>query len=477
MKKGVKYQPRLHPNAPLRRVWPEYGQEVVVRIDAFGEHGEGEGTQDGRRYRVFGALPGETVRARVFKRRKGWRSAQLLEVLEPSPHRIPAPCPAYGVCGGCSWQSLAYAEQVAELSRRVHRLLDPFVPPAAWEAVQAAESPWHYRAKIEMTFSGSPGALILGFNWRGRFDRHVDVAECLIGPPSNAAIAERVRAWANRRGHAAYDPRRHDGFLRFLVIRQAWPPGEAPPLTSSHPWLAALVTATPPSEDWGADELARSLADLGGGTLLHAVTDAKANTVRVDRQQVLLGSGRLDARLDEVAYEISTASFFQSNQAMAERLVRLVRERAALTGRERVLDLYCGVGTMALALARSAAEVEGIEFVPEAVDDARRNAERAGLTNTRFAVGAAEQHAFDPEAFDLILLDPPRGGVHPRLLKRLVERPAARIIYVSCNPTALALELETLTAAYDVVYATALDLFPHTPHVETVVELARKPEG
>jgi len=445
--------------------WKPYGQLVVLRIDGVAPSGEGTGTLEETRYKVFGALPGERVAARIFARRKGWRLAELEEILEPSPHRVDARCPVFGTCGGCSWQSLAYEEQprlLEMLVRTAFAEAGAVVPDGAWRETIPAARRLACRGKIELTFGGEPGDLILGFNRRGRFDRLVNVDECFIGPEVNRPVIAATRDWANRRGHAAYHPRRHEGFLRYLVIRQA-----------HDSWLVGLVTTTPPTEDWGAGELADAIGRIpGSGSLVHVVSNASAQAVRVEDLRVLRGTGAIEAALAGVRYSLTLESFFQANLEMAERLVQVVRERAALTGTEKVLDLYCGVGTIALALAPDAAHVTGVEAVAAAIEDAKRNALGSGRLNTTFRVEAAERHVW-AEDTDLIVLDPPRSGLHPRLVRRLLKQPVPRILYVSCNPRALAAHLAELQGAYEPVFCQCLDLFPQTPHVETVVELKR----
>lgn len=446
--------------------WKPYGQIIELSIDGVAPGGEGTGTLEGTRYRVFSALPGDRVAARIFGRRRGWRLAELEEVLEPSPHRVEARCPVFGTCGGCSWQSLAYEAQPRLLEAMVRTAFAEAgadVPEGVWQPTVPASQHFAYRGKIELTFGGEPGDLILGFNRRGRFDRLVNVDECFIGPAVNRRVIAATRDWANRRGHTAYHPRRHEGFLRYLVIRQA-----------HDDWLVGLVTTSPATDDWGGDQLAEAIGALPGkGSLVHVVSNASAQAVRVDALRVLRGSGAIEALLAGVRYSLTLESFFQANLEMAERLVEVVRRRAALSGTERVLDLYCGVGTIALALAPDAAHVTGVEAVAAAIEDAKRNAQSSGRVNTTFRVEEAERHVW-PQDTDLIVLDPPRSGLHPRLVRRLLEQPVPRILYVSCNPHALATHLAELQSAYEPVFCQCLDLFPQTPHVETVVELRLK---
>ena len=461
-----------------RGPWKPYGQEVELTIGEAGPTGEGLATLDASRYRVAGALPGERVRARIYGRRAGWRLAEVVEILEASPFRVAPRCSVFGQCGGCRWQNLALGQQVVLLEREVRRLLEEAevaVPAEAWQPAVEAVQPWNYRGKVELTFSGEAGQVVLGFNRRGSFGRIVDVTRCDIAPPAHEAIVARVRDWAHRHGLTAWHQRRHEGLLRYLVIRQARPAAGA----SQGAWLAALVTATPPPS-WPLDELVESLRALEpGGSFFHVITDAHAGAVRFESTQLLFGPGRLEESLAGIPYGISLESFFQANAPMAEVLVATVRDLALATRPRHVLDLFCGVGTMALPLAAHVDRVTGVETVPEAVEDARQVARTCGATHASFIHAVAEDfdwNGLDP-AVDVAILDPPRVGLHPRLVRRLVETPLPRLVMVSCNPASLARDAALLQSAYRVTSIQCLQMFPHTPHVETVAVLEALPPG
>jgi 23S rRNA (uracil1939-C5)-methyltransferase len=459
-----------------KKPWKPYGQLVELDITGLSADGLGLATLEGYAYSVFTALPGDRIRARIIGRDKGVRKAVLEEVLQPSPHRVEAFCPAYGACGGCSWQALDYSAQVRALDEQVRAMMSEHgvqLDATTWRAPHLAPEQRYYRGKIELTWGGTPEALVLGFHRKGQFNRLVDVPECAIGPPVNGEVITRVRAWAQAQQHTAYEQRSHSGFLRNLVIRQNRAHRDQP--SEQGPWLAALVTTTPSTPDWGQEALLEAFADLPGGTLLHVVSDTLAGAIVVDQLQVLRGDGRLHAYLGDVRYDLGLQSFFQSNQTMADRLLAAILDAAALTGRERVLDLYCGVGTIALALARQAAHVTGVEFVPEAIADAQRNAQLNGISNVELLVGAAEKYPLDPHHLDLIVLDPPRSGLHPKLVERLLAQPHCRVIYVSCNPRALAADLSRLQAVFAIESIQCFDLFAQTPHVETLVTLRPRP--
>ena len=340
----------------------------------------------------------------------------------------------------------------------------------AWHPVVEAVNPWSYRGKVELTFSGEPGQIVIGFNRRGSFHHIVDVTRCDIAPPVHEAIIARVRAWADRHELAPYHQRRHDGLLRYLVIRQSRPTIAG---AEQGPWLAALVTVTPPPE-WPLEELTQDLGTLEPrGSFFHVVIDPHAGAVRFEGTRLLFGSARLEESLAGIPYTISLESFFQANAQMAEVLVATVRDLALEARPRHVLDLFCGVGTLALPLARQVEKVTGVETVPEAVRDAQQVAEACGFSNASFVTAVAEDFdwsTLDP-AVDLAILDPPRVGLHPRLVRRLVEIPLPHLVLVSCNPASLARDLAMLQAAYRVTSIRCLQMFPHTPHVETVASL------
>lgn len=454
-----------------RGTWKPYGQIVTLDIEGAGPTGEGLATLDGFRYRVWNALPGERVEARIIGRKAGWRLATRESILRPSPDRVEPRCAVFGTCGGCSWQSLAYPAQLGLLESRVRALFREMgaeVPEAVWAPIIGSDANFHYRGKIELTFGGEPGALQLGFNRRGRYWEVVDLDECHIGPPVNAALIGRVRAWANAHGHTPYRQRRHEGFLRYLVVRQQQ-------TVSPQRWLAALVTTTPDTEDWGQQDLVASLAEVDpSGSLLWVRSDATSQAVRVEACETLLGDGRLVERLGSVDYVLGLESFFQANARMAERLVEGVRARVLAGPHDVVTDLFCGVGTLALALADDCRAITGVEFVAAAVADAEANARARGWSHVRFIEGAAEKHVWDADV-QVLILDPPRAGLHPRLPRRLLETPVPRVVYVSCNPEALARDLALLAPVYEPVFVQCIDMFAHTPHVETVLELRRRP--
>ena len=448
---------------------------------------------------VAGGYPGETVRARVTKRTTRWAEASLVEVLAASPDRRTAQCVHFGaVCGGCRSQDLAYPAQVAAKTRQVKETLArlgglPDVPVA--DCVPSPET-WHYRNKMEFSFQPDhDGAPILGLHVRGRFDRIFDLVDCSIASKLTNRVVHATRDFARAAGWTAYDPRRHHGLVRFLTVRHLPTTGQA----AVH--LVAARDDVPAAADWAA---ALAALDPAIRSVALSVNDGQANLAFGERTRILWGSDTIEERLLGLSFEASPNAFLQTNSHQAEALYAAALEEAALTGSERVLDVYCGAGTIALAMARHAGEVVGIESVEPAVADARRNAVRNGITNARFACGDAravlrawaharagklttpdaarardakaplDPAAYEPFAPDVVIVDPPRAGLHERVIERVAELAPARVVYVSCNPATLARDLKDFAAlGWQPAEVTPYDMFPHTPHIECVTRLER----
>lgn len=380
----------------------------------------------------------------VGKHRRGW----LLSVQEPDPDRVEPPCPHYGLCGGCTRQHLSYPAALELKAEAVHRAVpaETVLPPVG------SPSPWFYRTKVELSF-GAAGQL--GFMRKGRWDQVVPVETCWIGPSSNPAVLRATRAWAGRHQLPGWDPRAQSGLLRWLVLRQS---------STSGDWLAVLVAQ---GEVPQAAELAARLTELGASGVLLGVQSALAGAVKPDRVDLLAGQDRLEERLGGLTFELGWRSFYQANPPAYLRLLETAR---SWVGRvDRLLDLYCGIGTIGLFL--EPARLVGVESVPEAIENAIQNARRNGREGT-FQVAASED--WEELDCDLLVLDPPRSGCHPRLIKRLAENGPERILYVSCNPGRLVEEMQTLSSRYRLERIQCFDFFPQTPHVEAMGLLTKR---
>jgi 23S rRNA (uracil1939-C5)-methyltransferase len=455
--------------APVQR-----GEEVEVGIDSLAYGGSGVGRVDGFVVFVRGALPGDRVRARVTKVKRGFAEAAAETVLDPSAQRVEAPCRHFGIgkCGGCRFQDLAYEAQIAAKEQqvrdalvRIGRLEEPRVEP-----IVPAASLYHYRNKLEYSFStGEDGEIALGFHRAGRWDQVIDIEECLLTTDLGNAIRLAVRDWAREEKLEPYDQATGEGYLRHLVYREGRNTGEV---------LVVLVTA--PGERFETGYLVDVLRRFPEVRSIHwAINDTPAERTNLPTR-LLWGEEAIEEEILGLRFRVRPNAFLQTNTEMAERLYRIVRELAGLSGSENVYDLYCGTGTIGLSLARDASHVWGLEISEEAVACAIENAELNGIENTSFFAGnvgqTLEELAEEAGSPDLVVVDPPRAGLAGKALRRTGALQAPRIVYVSCNPTTLASDVKVLREeyGYELLRCRPVDMFPHTPHVESVSLVERK---
>ena len=440
------------------------GEEIALTIDRLAYGGRGVGRLDGFVVFVPGVAPGDRVRARPWRIKSGYAEADLAAVDVPSDLRTVPPCPHFGPCGGCVWQHVAYGAQAAAKEDVVRDSLAHLggVRDVEVRPIIAMADPWRYRNKMEFAFHPDGS---LGLHRRGAFDRVVAIETCLLQSAAANEILRLVREFADGSGLSRYNARDHTGLLRQVVIREARATGEI---------MVGMVTtaAEVPGLPGLAETLMRAQPRIVG--VLHGLNAGPSDGVPLSGLAVLAGRGHIIEELAGLRFRIGLETFFQTNTAQAERLAETVEAFASLGGGETVYDLYCGVGTFALALARRAARVYGIEVVPSAIEAARENAALNGIPNVEFASGdvrtALPELRRRAAPADLVVLDPPRSGAGGRVMRRIVEAGAPRIIYVSCNPTTLAPDLKDLVAGgYAIRTVQPLDLFPHTYHVECVV--------
>jgi 23S rRNA (uracil1939-C5)-methyltransferase len=447
------------------------GQEIDVRIDSLAYGGNGVGRVDGFVVFVRGGLPGDLVRARVTKTKRGFAEAAAEDVLEPSAERVAAPCPYFGVCGGCRFQDLAYESQVAQKERQVRDALERigrFVSPPL-EPIEPAASQYGYRNKLEYTFSDAPEGVVLGFHRLGRWDELVGVDPCLLTTDVGNAIRNAVRDWAREERLVAYDQRTNEGYLRQLVVREGRNTGQV---------LVMLVTS--PGERFEAGYLVDVLRKFPEvRSIQWAVNESTGQHTNVPAT-VLWGEDAIEETLLGLRFRLRPNAFLQTNTEMAERLYELVQEFAALTGEENLFDLYCGTGTIGLSLAPRARAVWGVEISEESVACAIENAELNGIDNAQFFAGnvgqSLEELVAKAGAPDVAVVDPPRPGLAGKALRRTGQLGAAKLVYVSCNPTTLASDLQVLRDefGYELLRCRPVDMFPQTPHVESVSLLERR---
>jgi len=443
--------------------------ELELEIDSLAYGGNGVARLNGFVVFVRRGLPGDKVRARVTKVKRNHAEALALEIVERGAPRVEAPCAHYPACGGCRFQDLAYeaqiaakAEQVVDALRRIGRLDDPPLEP-----IVPAESVFHYRNKLEYSFTQTPEGPALGFHRAGRWDEVLDIRKCWLTTDLGNAIRDAVRDWAREEGLEAYDQAEHSGFLRHLVVREGRNTGQA---------LVQLVTAPGKLDD---ERFVAALSPFPEVRSIHWSVNERPAEVTNLPTMLLSGEDAIEEQLCGLRFRVRPNAFLQTNTAMAERLYELAHEYAQLTGEESVYDLYCGIGTIGLTLARDALTVWGVEASEESVACALENAELNDISNAAFFAGEVGQAVEDLRERagppDVVVVDPPRAGLSGKALRRIARLEAQRIVYVSCNPTTLAGNVKDLSAewGYRLDRARPVDMFPHTPHIETVALLER----
>ena len=442
---------------------PSRGDELELTVDSLAHGGNGVARRDGYVVFVAGAVPGDRVRAVVGKAKRAYAEARTVEVVEPSPDRIPALAPH----PGAPWQVLPYerqlevkAGQVREALERIGRLedfeLDPIVP---------AVEQWRYRNKLEYSFgTGEGGELVCGFHAPGRWDTILPLEDCLLASEAGNALRDQVLAWCRDQGLTAWDRREHTGLLRNLVIREGRRTGE---------FQVRLVTSKGRID---TDSLAGAVRCDG---LFWTQQEQLGETVQTGETVLVSGTPQMREQIGGLEFLVSPEAFFQTNTEMAERLYGVAAEFAQLRGTERVFDLFCGIGTIALSLAARAREVVGVEIVEAAVADAIANARLNDVLNARFYAGdirlAMRDLVEQAGRPDVAVVDPPRAGLSQKVVRRILEAQPGRIVYVSCNPTTLAPNAaQMVEAGYRLARVRPVDMFPQTPHIECVALLEKR---
>jgi 23S rRNA (uracil1939-C5)-methyltransferase len=445
-------------------------QELELHVDSLAFGGNGVARLNGYVVFVRRGLPGDMVRARVTKVKRNHAEALAIEIVEPSDKRVEAPCAHYPACGGCRFQDLAYdaqldakQEQVRDALRRIGGIAEPPLEP-----ILPAESQFFYRNKLEYSFTATPAGPALGFHRAGRWDEVLEIEKCWLTTDLGNAIRNAVRDWAREERLEPYDQVDHSGYLRHLVVREGRNTGQV---------LVQLVTAA--GERFDRDQFVEVLRRFPEVRSIHwAVNETPAEATNLPTT-LLWGEETIEEELCGLRFRVRPNAFLQTNTAMAEQIYGLAGEFAALTGGETVYDLYCGIGTIGLTLASRALTVWGVEVSEESVACALENADLNGISNAAFFAGEAadalaelRERAGDP---DVVVVDPPRAGLSNKAVRRLGRLESPRIVYVSCNPTTLAGNVKELAASwgYRLERLRPVDMFPHTPHVESVALLTR----
>jgi len=456
---------------------PKTNDELELRIDSLAFGGRGVARTDGFVIFVEGALPGDLVRARVTRSRRSYAEARTVAVLEASAARVEPRCRHFGICGGCSWQSLAYETQLEYKQSQVNECLSHIGGLSGFETEPpvGAEPLWRYRNKVEYSFAGEDGVVNLGFHLPGQWRRILDIEDCLLHSEATNRIRDRIREFARASGVAVFDQNSGRGFWRHLTLREAARTGEI---------MVNIVTA--PGEFPGADELSRQL--MGEfpriASLLWSVNETRAAVATGFPFRVLAGRDHITEEVCGLKLAVTPSSFLQTNTAMAERLYEKALEFAEPGGDELVFDLYSGIGSIALVFARRCREVFGIEIVDEAAQQATENARANGLGNATFRQGkvrSALKQIVEPAGNavpavlpQIVILDPPRAGASKKEVQRILKLEARRLVYVSCNASTMAANAAQLRqGGYRLTRVAAIDMFPHTPHIETVARFER----
>ncbi len=480
---------------------PARGAEMVVDVVAFGDRGKSiarldlpGADADRGGYIVFvpGAVPGDRVRVRIAKRKKGYAEARVLELVEASPLRVVPRCPYADVCGGCTWQHLSYDAQLEMKREGVERGLThaldlggvPVLPTIGADRPEGSGGVYYYRNKMEFSFAAQRWLtdaeiateehydrnFALGLHVPGRFDKVLDLKTCFLQSEWSARLVNGIRDLSRREEWEPWHAREHTGFLRHLVIRTS---------AYTEDRMVNIVTwARDDARMWTLAEFLRAEFPETT-TLVNTVNEGLANTSYGDAH-VVFGPGTVRDKIGQHTFEIASNAFFQTNTRQAEKLYAVAAEMAAFKPTDLVYDLYCGTGTISLFVADKVARVVGVELVEEAVVNARAAAEANGVTNATFVAGDMLK-LFTPEFVeangrpDVLIVDPPRAGMHPKVVDQIAALRPERIVYVSCNPRTQSDDLARLMEAtgngYRVEAVQPVDLFPHTTHTECVVGL------
>ncbi len=456
--------------------------KITVKIEDIGVNGEGIGKADGYTLFVKDAIPGDTVEAVITKPKKNYAYAKMIRIVTPSKERVPAKCPVARQCGGCQLQELSYEAQLAFKAKKVAENLvriGGFAPEMVERVLQPVcgmDEPFYYRNKAQFPIgTDKNGKVVIGF-YAGRTHQIIPNMECALGVPVNQEILQIIVDYMNENHISSYNEETKVGLVRHILIRYGFTTGEI---------MVCLVVNgdnLPYSE-----KLVDNLAKIQGMTsITYSVNRENTNVIMGKDIRVLWGQDFITDYIGDVKYQISPLSFYQVNPKQTEKMYHLALEYAGLTGEETVWDLYCGIGTISLFLARKAKKVYGVEIVPQAIDDARRNAGLNDIENAEFFVGKAEEvlpnYYADYErehgkraCADVIVVDPPRKGCEETLLQTMVQMQPDRIVYVSCDSATLARDLKFLCEnGYELKEVTPIDNFCMTVHIENVAKLVRK---
>ena len=456
-----------------------------MAVQDYAAEGKALGKIDGKVVFIEGAVPGDVVDVRLSKNKKEWAEGKAVHFHALSPDRVTPFCEHFGVCGGCKWQMLPYEKQLQykqhEVEQNLRRIGKVALPEIA--TIAGCDNTARYRNKLEFTFSNRRYLLpheiegkdviaqesALGFHVPRLFDKVIDINTChLMAEPTNA-IKNTIRSFAMEQGFTFYDIREHKGWLRTLIIRVC--------TTGEVMVNVCFGYDDPEARKALFDHLLQQVPGIS--TLLYTINPKKNDTIYDLQPQAYYGKGYITEKLEDLQFKIGPKSFFQTNSRQGERLYQITRDFAELTGKETVYDLYCGTGSIGLFVSRLAKKIIGVEVISEAIDDARENAALNNISHAQFFAGDVIDICDD--AFfalhgkpDVIITDPPRAGMHEKLVQKILDIEAPLVVYVSCNPATQARDLHKLDEKYAVTRIQPVDMFPHTHHIENVVQLKLK---
>ncbi|MCH7731679.1 MAG: 23S rRNA (uracil(1939)-C(5))-methyltransferase RlmD [Candidatus Marinimicrobia bacterium] len=463
---------------------PKINEELELSIGSLAFGGKGVAKVGDFVVFIRNGLPKQKVLARISKKRRGYAEGVIVNVLQESPFAVQAKCEHFPVCGGCSFQHLNYDEQVEQKKQQVvdiyHRIGG--IKKVTLDKVIPAEEQFHYRNKMEFSFSNRRWILpdepenvdatfALGLHVPRRFDKILDIDTCWIQKPVGNKILQIVKEIARENGLKPYDILKHVGFLRNLVIRIGERTGEV---------MVNLVTSREEPELLQpiVDKILKEFPEVT--SIVNNITRRKAGVAVGEWEVLLYGQSFIHDEIGGFEFEISANSFFQTNTVQGEKLYEIARDFAGFSGDEVLYDLYCGTGSISIFMAKYVKQVYGFEFVPPAVEDAHRNSLANAVFNCRFFIANLDKYfrvtpvlkEIDPP--DVIIIDPPRAGMHPKLVNDIILMKPKRIVYISCNPSTQARDVALLQeGGFELKKLAMVDMFPHTPHIETVALLQK----
>ncbi len=449
------------------------GQTFPLTIKRLGINGEGVGYFKRGVVFVPGALPGEEIVAEATKVHPKYAEAKVKKIRKASQHRVEPQCPVYDQCGGCQVQHLDYAQQLKEKRDIVKQAFERHtkftIDSLNIKETIGMDNPWNYRNKSQFQVGTKDGNIIAGLYGLNSHNL-IDIPNCIVQHPFSNEITVTVKEAMQQLGIPAYDEKKKSGIVRTVIVRTGFETKEV-----------QVVIVTISEKLPKKNQLIQMIMDKHPEvkSIVQNVNNQKTSLIFGDKTMTLAGEPMINETLGELSYELSARTFFQLNPTQTVKLYNEAKKAASLTGKENVVDAYCGVGTIGLWLSNDAKEVRGMDIIPESIEDAKKNAKRHGKMNTKFEVGKAEDVlprwiAYEGWEPDVIVVDPPRTGCDQQLLRTILNAEPKRIVYVSCNPSTLAKDIQQLSKKYKINYIQPVDMFPHTAHVECISQLILK---